>query len=127
MGYMPAIVINPGAVLQNLIQPVADDVCLTLRPFSDAQVNPALLLQNAAGSIDLFRLEANGDVTSNQTWIANAPFTLSPSFGPTLLQIIEPVHGNNVLFIRQAGNSTHRTVEIDAADDGDVGLQVYGN
>ena len=56
MGWLPAVVTNPGAVLQNLIQPVADDVCLTLRPFSDAQVNAVFRVQNAAGTKDVVNI-----------------------------------------------------------------------
>jgi hypothetical protein len=72
MAYSKDIVTNPGAVLQNTIQPVADDPCLTLRPFSDAQTSPVLRVQNAAGSNNLVQISGQGVLTLGDPTVAIA-------------------------------------------------------
>ncbi len=72
---------NPGAVLQNLIQPVADDVCLTLRPFSDAQVNPTLRVQNAPGSVDWLQVLPSKTVAIGSGFTPDSTQNID-SFGP---------------------------------------------
>ncbi len=64
MGWLQGIVTNPGVVLQNTIQPVADDPCLTLRPFSDAQASAVLRVQNAAGGVDHLLIDRAGAVAT---------------------------------------------------------------
>jgi len=135
---MPALVTNPGAVLQNLIQPVADAVALDLRPFSDAQTNLLLRVQNAAGSIDNLVVTAKGHLgvgvqTGNgENWFGD-PGTGNPSleiYGPTgnpsSNPILQVFSGSQPFFyLNPTGQST--TVAITANSDSDTALFVACN
>jgi len=96
LSLVPDIVAHPG--VQNLIQPTADLPCLTLRPFSDAQTNPVLRVQNAAGSSTEVQITPQGYLQSSiaisgggidATGFADAILSYGPAPGPGLIAVRE--------------------------------------
>lgn len=122
-----AVILAPDTPTRNLVQATADAPDLTLRPFSDVQVSPVFSTQNVAGTTDLIRITAAGELfqfDSNGTAVT----TISPTAGFSVTPGSDSVFAFSVTPWSNASNDTvsifngslARVLQITAA--GDIGF-----
>lgn len=123
---------NPASPSENVIQAIADVPDLTLRPFSNTQASPVMLVENASGSVIVASVRSGQTADFTDAVLFIQPpvpkmFGLvlqSPVGGIASQFLVNDSGGNSQLFVQPTGDGA--CVTIQSFDVGDIPLQIVG-